>query len=59
MRSSICPARPQAGQPPTAPMGGGFTPTRGQGLPFEISFNRQRFATRTDEDRQTRKGSHP
>ena len=29
-----CPARPQAGQPPTAPMGGGFTPTRGRGLPF-------------------------
>jgi len=23
-----------AGQPPTAPMGGGFTPARGQGLPF-------------------------
>jgi hypothetical protein len=28
-------ARRHAGQPPTAPMGGGFTPTRGRGLPSE------------------------
>ncbi|MBD3662336.1 adenosylcobalamin-dependent ribonucleoside-diphosphate reductase [Sulfitobacter sp. TSTF-M16] len=26
---------PEAGQPPTAPMGGGFAPTRGRGLPSE------------------------
>ena len=26
---------PSAGQPPTAPPGGGFTPTRGRGLPSD------------------------
>jgi len=35
-------ARGHPGQPPTAPMGGGFTPTRGRGLPFALSIhNRQ------------------
>ncbi len=29
-------ARRHAGQPPTAPPGGGFTPTRGRGLPLEL-----------------------
>ncbi len=34
------PARPQAGQPPSAPPGGGFTPTRGRELPFALVDNR-------------------
>ncbi len=36
MRFLFCSARRLAGQPPTAPMGGGFTPTRGRGQPFVI-----------------------
>jgi hypothetical protein len=28
-------ARRHAGQPPTAPMGGGFSPARGRGLPSD------------------------
>ena len=28
-------ARRHAGQPPTAPMGGGFSPARGWGLPSD------------------------
>lgn len=32
--SQITKARRTAGQPPTAPLGGGFTPTRGRDLPF-------------------------
>ena len=27
-----------AGQPPTAPLGGGYTPTRGRGLPSKLEF---------------------
>ena len=29
-------ARRHAGQPPTAPLGGGFAPTRGRGLPSSL-----------------------
>ncbi|MGP6085667.1 hypothetical protein [Antarctobacter jejuensis] len=29
-------ARRHAGQPPTAPQGGGFAPTLGRGLPFAL-----------------------
>ncbi len=28
-----------AGQPPTAPPGGGYTPTRGRGLPLPLPEN--------------------
>lgn len=32
-----------AGQPPTAPPGGGFTPTRGRGLPLTLMAGRAGF----------------
>jgi hypothetical protein len=34
MTLEFYPARRHAGQPPTAPLGGGFSPARGRGLPF-------------------------
>ncbi|SHF77100.1 hypothetical protein SAMN05444149_105377 [Pseudosulfitobacter pseudonitzschiae] len=36
VRCLECPARRYAGQPPTAPPGGGFSPTRGRGLPYDL-----------------------
>ncbi|ASM72560.1 hypothetical protein SULPSESMR1_01751 [Pseudosulfitobacter pseudonitzschiae] len=36
VRCLVCFARRYAGQPPTAPMGGGFSPTRGRGLPYNL-----------------------
>ncbi|UOA27513.1 hypothetical protein DSM107133_02241 [Pseudosulfitobacter sp. DSM 107133] len=33
LQSSV---RRHAGQPPTAPPGGGFSPTRGRGLPYDL-----------------------
>ena len=38
-------ARRHAGQPPTAPMGGGFSPARGRGLPFARCIERKDKAT--------------
>lgn len=46
------PARPQAGQPPSAPPGGGFTPTRGRELPFAL------VATRGGQSHLTPVGTH-
>lgn len=34
-------ARRHAGQPPTAPMGGGFSPARGRGLRFARCIDRK------------------
>ena len=34
-------ARRAAGQPPTAPMGGGFSPARGLGLPLARCIDRK------------------
>lgn len=49
------PARPQAGQPPSAPPGGGFAPTRGRGLPLALANTRGGQSTAapvvTDRDR--------
>jgi hypothetical protein len=36
VRCLECPVRRHAGQPPTAPPGGGFSPTRGRGLPCDL-----------------------
>jgi len=40
MTVESCQARRHAGQPPTAPMGGGFAPTRGAGLPYVLCTER-------------------
>lgn len=49
------PARPQAGQPPSAPPGGGFAPTRGRGRPLALANTRGGQSTAapvvTDRDR--------